>query len=80
MSIVYMYVSIMFIYTQYGFLFIVACVLSVLFVHWSFMRDPKIFEGGGGRSKDNFVCLKCGVGMAGRRPSFKNIMWKFDFF
>lgn len=42
--------------------------------------DPKIFEGGGGRSKDNFVCLKCGVGMAGRRPSFKNIMWKFDFF
>lgn len=51
MSIVYMYVSIMFIYTQYAFLFIVACVLSVLFVHWSFMRDPKIFEGGGGGPK-----------------------------
>lgn len=46
-----MYVCIMFIYTQYAFLFIAACVLSDIFVHWSFMRDPKIFEGGGGGPK-----------------------------
>lgn len=41
-----MYVCILFIYTQYAFLFIAACVLSVLFVHWSYMRQSQKFSRG----------------------------------